>query len=220
MTKLAEPTCSDCGQLDCYRRDRVPPDFCLTTATPPEILDAALDRYRDDGDDAVLARAAATVEGLYYGKLTRVEETLAFARRIGAERIGIATCVGLIEETRLFAAILRRAGFTPLTVLCKVGATDKCDIGVPDDLKVRPGGFEACCNPVLQALTLNHRNTDLNVIIGLCVGHDALFCKHSDAPVTTLVTKDRVLGHNPVAALYTAKSYSKRVMDEEHLKAL
>ena len=34
------------------------------------------------------------------------------------------------------------------------------------------------------------------------MGHDSLFYKHSKAPVTTLVVKDRKLGHNPVAALY------------------
>lgn len=220
MTKPSEPTCAECGQIDCYHQDRKPPPFCLGAATPPEVLDDALSQYRGEGRDAVLARASAEVEGTYYGKLTRVEETLAFARRIGAKRVGIATCVGLIEEARLFATILRRGGFTPQTVLCKIGGTDKTAIGVPDAHKIRPGTFEACCNPVLQAVTLNARKTDLNVIVGLCVGHDALFCRHSEAPVTTLVTKDRVLGHNPVAALYTAKSYSRRVMDEERLKGL
>ena len=220
MSKPTEPTCPDCGQLACHRPERPAPDFCLGDATPPAVLDGTVTAYRDGGPDAVLARAAAEVEGLYYGKLTRVEETLAFARRIGAQRIGIATCVGLIEEARLFATILRRGGFTPLTVCCKVGGTDKTEIGLPDELKIAPGGYEACCNPILQAQTLNAKATDLNVIIGLCVGHDALFCKHSDAPVTTLITKDRVLGHNPVAALYTAKSYSRRVMDEERLKGL
>jgi uncharacterized metal-binding protein len=220
MTKPAEPTCSECGQLDCHNPRHNRPDFCLTDATPPAVLDGSVALYRAGGPDSVLAHAAAEVEGTYYGKLTRVEETLAFARRIGARRVGIATCVGLIEEARLFATILRRGGFTPQTVLCKVGSTDKCEIGVPDAQKIRPGTFEACCNPILQAVTLNARKTDLNVIIGLCVGHDALFCKHSDAPVTTLLTKDRVLGHNPVAALYTAKSYSKRVMDADRLKGL
>lgn len=34
-----------------------------------------------------------------------------------------------------------------------------------------------------------------------------IFYKYSDAIVTTLVTKDRVTGHNPAAALYTANSY-------------
>ncbi|WP_297234869.1 DUF1847 domain-containing protein [uncultured Flavonifractor sp.] len=45
--------------------------------------------------------------------------------------------------------------------------------------------------------------------IATCVGHDSLFYKYSDALVTTLVAKDRVLGHNPAAALYNAESYYK-----------
>ena len=43
------------------------------------------------------------------------------------------------------------------------------------------------------------------MLVGLCVGHDSLFIKYSEAPVTTLVTKDRVLAHNPVAV------YMKRI---------
>ena len=66
------------------------------------------------------------------------------------------------------------------------------------------------CNPILQARLLNQAKTDLNVVIGLCVGHDSLFYRYSDAYVTTLVTKDRVTGHNPAAALYTSNSYYKK----------
>ena len=70
------------------------------------------------------------------------------------------------------------------------------------------------CNPILQAKLLNEAGTDLNVVMGLCVGHDSLFYKYSDALVTTLVTKDRVLGHNPVAALYQANAYYKRLLQD------
>ena len=62
-----------------------------------------------------------------------------------------------------------------------------------------------------QALLLAEAGTQLNVVIGLCVGHDSLFFMNSVAPVTVLVAKDRVLGHNPVAALYTAHSYYRRL---------
>lgn len=61
------------------------------------------------------------------------------------------------------------------------------------------------CNPILQAKQLNAGKTDLNVVIGLCVGHDSLFNKYSDALVTTLLTKDRVPGHSAAAALYLRK---------------
>lgn len=67
------------------------------------------------------------------------------------------------------------------------------------------------CNPILQAKVLNEAKTELNIVMGLCVGHDSLFYKYSDALVTTCVTKDRVLGHNPVAALYTADFYYRKL---------
>jgi uncharacterized metal-binding protein len=70
------------------------------------------------------------------------------------------------------------------------------------------------CAPLCQADILNQAGTDLNVMIGLCVGHDALFARHSAAPVTTLVVKDRVLGHNPAAALYS-RYWRKRLLDGE-----
>lgn len=205
-------SCSDCGLLNCYRRDKRFPDFCLTETTDRALVDRSADTYRGDSPEALMAHAAAEVEGTYYGKLTRVEEIIAFANRIGATRIGIATCIGLIEETRIFTRILKAHGLQSFTVLCKVGSVDKCDVGIPDSLKVKKGSYEAVCNPVLQAELLNEQKTDLNVIVGLCVGHDSLFIKHSAAPVTTLITKDRVTGHNPAAALYTSGFYYQRLL--------
>jgi uncharacterized metal-binding protein len=207
-------TCSECGQLNCYRHDRRYPDPCATVDLPAEERAELVELLAGDGEDAVMARAAAEVEGLYYCKINRVEETVAFARRIGARRIGIATCLGLIEETRVLVDVLRLAGFETRTAVCKAGSIDKGEIGIAEDVKLK-AGFEACCNPILQARLLNREKTQLNVIMGLCVGHDALFCRHSKAPVTTLVAKDRLLGHNPVAGLYTAKSYSRRLLDKK-----
>jgi uncharacterized metal-binding protein len=178
-------------------------------------LSGVLELYRGDGEEARVSRAAAEVEGTYYGKLTRVEEIIAFANRIEAKRIGIATCIGLIEETRVFSKILAAHGLTSYSVLCKVGSLDKTEAGIPEELKIAQGGHESLCNPVMQAKLLNAQKTDLNVIVGLCVGHDSLFIKHSDALVTTLITKDRVLAHNPAAALYTAGFYYKRLFSPE-----
>lgn len=215
-----DKSCADCHQTNCYREDKIYPKFCLTEALDPAARDDTAEIYRGESLDGRIARAAADVEATYYGSLTRVEETVAFAHRIGAVRIGIATCVGLIEETRVLAEFLKRAGLEPHAVLCKVGAVDKTEIGLADTQKLCPGGHESCCNPILQARLLNARGTDLNVVVGLCVGHDSLFMRHSEAPVTTLVVKDRVMGHNPVAALYTAHSYMKRLSDEARAKGL
>ncbi|MDR1471774.1 MAG: DUF1847 domain-containing protein, partial [Synergistaceae bacterium] len=175
------------------------------------------DLYGNDPCVSKLALAAAEIEGTYYGKLTRVEEIIAFARRIGAHRLGIASCVGLMSEARTFVKILEAHGLGSFCAICKVGAVDKTEIGIKDEMKVRPGTFEAICNPVLQAELLNGEGTDLNVIVGLCVGHDSLFIKYSNAPVTTLITKDRVLGHNPAAALYTSGFYYRKLMSDQDI---
>lgn len=213
-------SCSECGQLHCYRRDKKSPDFCLSAALDNAQREETVEAYRGDSADARVARAAAEVEGLYYCQISRVEEIVAFAKRINATRIGIASCLGLIEETRIFAKVLRAASLEPYTVLCKVGSVDKTEIGIPEELKVQSGSFEACCNPILQAQLLNQEATQLNVIMGLCVGHDSLFAKHSDALVTTLVTKDRVTGHNPVATLHGHKFYTQHILDPAHLNKL
>lgn len=220
MSKGDDLSCSDCRQLNCYRHDKSYPKFCLTEALDPNLRAEMVEVYRGDELDGKMARAAAEIEGTYYGQLTRVEETLVFARRIGAKKIGIATCIGLIEESRTFAKFLNLGGMKTYVVLCKVGSIDKGDIGIPDELKVKPGNDESCCNPILQALLLNAEKTDLNVAVGLCVGHDSLFIRHSEAPVTVLVAKDRVLAHNPVAALYTSHSYCKRIFDADRINGL
>jgi len=214
MSKPGE-SCSECGPLNCYRRETKYPPFCLTEAAEQQEIEAITEHLRGDNLEGRMARAAAEIEGLYYCKATRVEEIILFAKRIGVTRIGIATCRGLIQEARTFAKIVRAKGLEPFTVVCKIGSVEKAEIGVADEAKVVKGSYEAMCNPILQAKTLNSQNTGLNVLVGLCVGHDSLFIKYSQAPVTTLVVKDRVLGHNPVAALYETHSYYRRLLEPE-----
>jgi len=213
-------SCTDCSIYNCKTRSKEFPGFCLTTKDNEEhsiVNDIEEIKHYLQGDeqDAIVARASAQVEGLFYGKLTRVEEIIEFARRIGAKKIGIATCAGLIEEAKIFADILTAKGLEHYSAICKVGSVDKAEIGILEEHKIRPGTHESMCNPILQARLLNYQKTDLNVVIGLCVGHDSLFTKYSDALVTTLVTKDRITGHNPVAALYTAHSYYNRLRQQK-----
>jgi uncharacterized metal-binding protein len=215
MSKPAELTCSECGVGSCRRHEHKFPDFCLTTAADPEQVQSIVEHLAGDNLDARMARAAAEIEGLYYCHATRVEEIVLFARRLGVTRVGVATCAGLIDEARTFARVLRAKGLEPYTVICKVGSRDKTEIGIAEEVKVQ-AGYEAMCNPILQAKLLNAQNTGLNVIVGLCVGHDSLFSKYSEAPVTTLVAKDRVLGHNPLVALYQTHSYYRRLLDPKH----
>ena len=74
------------------------------------------------------------------------------------------------------------------------------------------------CSPITQAEILNDEGTDFNIVVGLCVGHDSLFFKYSQAPVTILVAKDRVFGHNPAAGLYlSGSSYYRKLLRKEPL---
>lgn len=204
-------SCVDCHVLKCRYEKGEYPTFCLTKNLPEETQQRAMD-YLMSPEDNKIAVAAAEVEYEGYCKRTRVEEVMEFARKIGAQKLGIATCLGLIEESRTLAKILRKNGFDVYGVICKVGSNRKSKIGIPEECE-SIGKF--MCNPVLQAEALNDAETDLNLIMGLCVGHDSLFIKHSNAIVTTVVTKDRVLGHNPCVALYQAGAYYKRLMNPE-----
>jgi uncharacterized metal-binding protein len=181
-------------------------------AQDSETLRRARTAY-DDPETRVLALAAARTEADRYPLEPRVEEVMSFARRIGATRLGIASCVGLIREARLAQEIFEAHGFHVDTVCCKVGSIPKEEIGLADAEKIHPGQYEALCSPIGQAMLLNAAGTELNVAIGLCVGHDSLLFRHSVAPVTVLVAKDRVTGHNPAAVLYTSHSYYRRILE-------
>ena len=207
----AKKTCVDCGILNCHTRDKEYPDFCLTTSLTTDARERVRRLYEDEENKRVSV-ISAQIENEFYLKYTRVEEVIEFARRMKYKKIGIATCVGLIEESRILARILRKNGFEVYGAVCKIGSFLKTEAGVPEEDITRTG--EVMCNPIMQAEVLNQVKTDFNVVMGLCVGHDSLFYKYSDALVTTLVAKDRVLAHNPVGALYQAKAYYKKLLEE------
>lgn len=208
-------SCSSCSVTACTAPTEKPyPQFCLTTSVDLGALNSIVEMCASDTELGRIARTAASIEGEFYGRMTRVEETIEFIKRMGYAKIGIATCVGLLNETKTFTRILRGNGIEPYVVGCKIGAVDKSEIGIPDSQKVNRGcGHESMCNPILQARTLAEQGTEFNVVIGLCVGHDTLFLRHSEAPSTVMIVKDRVLGHNPVAALYAATTGYSRFKD-------
>jgi len=189
-------------------------DFCPMNVEK-EVLAEARKEY-EKPDVGKLSRAAALVESQGYMKWTRVEDTIEFARRMNFVRLGVACCVGLAEEGKVLADILESNGFDVTFVFCKTGGVPKEELRLKDNEKVHPGTFEPICNPVAQAQIMNKAKTQLNIIVGLCVGHDSTFIKYSRAPVTVLVAKDRVLCHNPVGALYTAKGYYKHRLYDAH----
>ncbi len=172
------------------------------------IKESERELYRND-TSRELATKASLVEVEGYMQWPRLREIIEYSRKLGVKRIGIAFCIGLRREANYASQALENAGFDVYSVCCKVGGINKLDLRIPKEFTLRKGDFEAICNPIGQAMILNAVKTELNVVIGLCVGHDSLFYRYSKAPAVTLIAKDRVTGHNPAAVLYTG--YYQRV---------
>ena len=215
--KYAKPGCAYCPPTVRACRhgesEERGPGYC-PSKVDQEAIDTAWEKYADPFTREV-ARVSARVEGLGYCKWSRLEEICQFAREMGFRKIGIATCIAFVDLAQTLSAILESHGFQVASAACKNGGVDKERVGVLDEEKINPGRHESMCNPVSQAELLNHAGCELNVVLGLCVGHDSLFFRHSEGLATTLVAKDRVLAHNPVGALHLADSYFKRVWGPE-----
>jgi len=164
------------------------------------------------------AQQASIQEGEGYGQkelgyahLTpikpRILETIEFAQKMGYKKLGLVFCQGLRKEAKIVEKLFLSKNFSMASVICKVGRTSKETLGITDAQKVDVGSEESMCNPILQAMVLNDEKTEFNILLGLCVGHDSLFLKYAEAPCTILAVKDRVLGHNPLAAVYNIDSY-------------
>jgi len=200
-------TCASCNILACRtgELEKMPKNCPMQDR---EFFDKVLEEYfKPENHDFYLTSTA--IEYLGYCKWPRLRETAEFARRMGYKRLGIAFCVGLHKEASVVEKLLRKQGFEVVSVACKTGAIPKVEVGYSPDMLLRPGSYESMCNPIAQAKLLNKAETDFNICLGLCVGHDSMFYKYSDALVTTLVAKDRVTGHSPAAAIYCADSYFK-----------
>lgn len=211
MNKTMEFKCSFCGEKSCCSEDKMNlPEYC-PMLMEEELIEKSQNLYLGKKDLHSLALASARIESEGYCRWTRIEETINLAKRMKIKRIGIAHCEGFMKEARIVHQIFESHGFEVCSVCCKVGRLDKEKLGLKDDEKIRPGQFESACNPILQAKLLEKAGCEMNIVMGLCVGHDSLFFMHSKVPTTVLVVKDRVLGHNPVAALYTNHTYYRHL---------
>ena len=204
------------------------------TLTKKEVIDIALKEYTKP-EIMEFARQSSIQEGECYAyrdrkpyvlhpTKPRVAETIEFAKKMGYKRLGVAYCGGVTHEAGILVEILEKHDFEVIAVSCKVGGVPKERIGIKDEEKINIGKHESMCNPIAQALILNDAKTDFNIMLCLCVGHDSMFLKYIEAPVTVLAAKDRVSGHNPMAALYTANSYYARLKklefgSDEEMKA-
>ena len=224
---VTNANCSGCNKTvcnsECYMEG---PDNC-PTKIKVELIEKAVKEY-DKPEIREFARQASIQEFENYMNMPeglmsrnpRVEEIIQFAKKMGYRKLGVAFCVGLKQEADMLTHILKNRGFEVISVCCKIGGIPKERIGIRDDQKIAsisggPGQWETMCSPISQAEILNDSEVDFNVMLGLCVGHDSLFFKYAKAPVTVLITKDRVFGHNPAVALYQSHAYYKRLIRKE-----
>ncbi len=166
-------------------------------------------QYEMDKTTNEMMRNATEIESEGYMRLTRLEEIMLFSHKMNYTHLGIAFCVGLSEEAEKLTDILQLKGFKVSSVCCKVCGIDKKDLDLP---QIKNERYEAICNPIGQAEILNQANTELNLIVLICVNTYLFFTKKSEAPVTTFIVKDRVVGHNPAIVLYNR--YCRRKVEE------
>lgn len=201
--KSTAPQCAKCPVVRCRPSvtDKKLPDFC-PTKNYPDIIKESVEINRTDPEVWAIHLAwAELMDKVKENRWswTRLDEVIGYAKIRRVKKLGIATCVGLLPEAKLLTNVLERHGFEVISVSCLAGEVTPEDVDI-----VRDGVF---CNPVLQAEVLNREGTELNIMLGLCIGHDILFLRYSKADVTPLVVKDRALGHNPAVALYLSEGY-------------
>jgi uncharacterized metal-binding protein len=237
MSKNNSPECAMCPVEACNPHIKVnekpeinkTPNYC-PMKNHPDLIKKTMDKY-DKPEVKEFARQASIQEFECYeqtpeGRRTknpRILELIQFARKCEYKKLGLAFCGGLGSEARTLTQILENQGFDVVSVRCKVGAIAKERIGIKPQEKIAGSeAYESMCNPIVQAELLNEQKVDLAVMLGLCIGHDTLFLKYCQVPVTVIAVKDRVTGHNPLACLYTSNSYYSRLMkiDNSQLKVL
>lgn len=180
--------CADCPMKNCAKRFGEEQQYPPACPTLREESAQFLAPYQE-AKTRRLAQAAA-VSSMDHSE-SRVEQTVRFARNAGFRKLGIAFCISLENYGQELVQYLRHEGFQVESVLCKVGHFDRSCIAV-EDTRGKP-----MCNPVAQAEYLNQAGTQLNIAVGLCVGHDSLFFQYSKAPVTVLIAKDHRYSNCP-----------------------
>jgi len=228
MGKPEIPICAKCGKRTCMNFGppdssidvQTVPDFC-PMKTDSDLFTQALKEY-GKADIKEFARISSLqeaqcyerVEGGMRTKIPRIEETIQFARKMNYKKLGLVFCIGLANEALILCKMLENNGFEVASVCCKTGSISTEEVGLNREETIfGPDVYSTMCNSIGQALLMNRIEPDWVIMMGLCVGHDTLFLKYCERPVTVLAVKDRVLAHNPLAGIYLSGSiYYMRLM--------
>jgi len=226
MNKDVLVNCAKCRKVVCVAGlvDEAPED--CPSKIKQDVIDKATEKCLSP-EFREVAYQSVIQEGTGYGRLpqapnvpspikSRLEEIIEFSKRMGFERLGVAFCGGVRDEAGVLVSILENRGFEVVSVCCSCGMVPKRKLGVKREEQIdTEKEFEVMCHPIAQAEILNDAETDFNIVMPLCVGHDALFLKNSKALCTILATKDRLFAHNAMAALYLSHSYHRRIRAKE-----
>lgn len=157
--------------------------------------DAVRAQYAQEETQNTVQAAAHLVDGGRAGSLNRLQEIAAYALDTGMNHVGLAYCYGMEKDATEIAQYLRGQGLRVSAVSCTTGGLAQ------DEVNAHSIIHKVSCNPLGQAAQLNAENVNLIVAVGLCLGHDMLLQKQVDAPLTTLIVKDRTSAHNPLGAI-------------------
>lgn len=133
------------------------------------------------------------ITSAYASNDSRLQELIDFARLSGYQKLGIACCAKMQPYAEKLEKLLKTAGFEVFRIHCHESGLEASEFS--EDLQGKS------CDPLSQAEYLNEHKTDLNINVGLCLGHELLFEQHSAAPVTTFLVKDFATGHKTVENL-------------------
>ena len=206
VDKTIFPKCDQCGDVGCKLRSPGKFPRCPTNVSE-HTLEEIKNRYQDEDINKIMQAGAETergtikmIDGVPTPIRPRISEIMAFARSMGWNKLGVAFCLATRDEAIRLIRVLEANDFEVHSIICRAFSITKGDLGIPDK-NCLSSPLETVCNPVYQAELLNEAETDLNIVVGLCVGHDMLFNKYSKAYTTTLMVKDRMTANNTVGPL-------------------
>lgn len=221
-----DPTCALCpydwGERYCRKKGGKAPKNCPSIRYR-DLAKKSLSEFKDNPEVLEFAKQASLQETSGYAgrdkgyahlrpAKPRIQEIVEFARRMKYKNIALAFCIGLRKEAAIVQEIFETNDLNVISIACKVSRTSKCEIGLTQADQIdTTAEHETMCNPILQAMIANEKNVDMCVLLGLCVGHDSLFIKHAEAPVTVLAVKDRLLGHAPLSAINQYDAYYRNL---------
>lgn len=189
--KIAECLCSECVII------KQGLETCLLVRSYSGDRDRAIAVYKSVPFVKNILEAFTRLLGRGGSKWPRLRHILEFCLASGIQKVGIGCCSLFLKEAHFVKHYLSVKDIQSIVVCCKIGGIQLKDI----DINCDSVSEYFLCNPVGQIQIFNSQNTELNLMMGLCIGHDIIFSEMSNAPVTTLFIKEHKSGHTPYSTL-------------------